>query len=438
MTVSSKSANTIDTLVVGAGQAGLAASYHLRLHGVEHLVIESASRPAHRWIDHRWDSFTLVTPNWTVRIPGAEYDGDDPDGFMPRLEIAARFQEYVQKYQLPVRYNTRVHSVRACPDAGFEIGTSAGVFRARHVVMATGLFQTPRIPSFSEKMPPRVRQMHSSEYRNPGMLGCGAVLVVGSSQSGCQIADEIRRSGREVFLCVGKSGRAPRRYRGKDSSEWLDLLGLSDQTVDQLPSPKMKFAGSPHIIGRSDGRDINLHRFHRDGMTLLGSLTDVSDNTLRLAPDLHRNLAIADKFEKAFLQRIDSYIESHDLTCERETVPDWQDGYSCAQVAELDLDRHGINTVVWATGYGFDFSLVKFPVFDEDGYPVQTRGVTQQRGLYFVGLPWLHKQRSGLLSGAGADAAHVVSHILALAPSAGHLDRRIDPSLECAMGGQDG
>ena len=442
MTVSSKSANTIDTLVVGAGQAGLATSYHLRQHGVEHLVIESASRPAHRWMDHRWDSFTLVTPNWTIRIPGAEYDGDDPDGFMPRLEVAARFQEYVQKYRLPVRYNTRAVSVRAGPGAGFEIGTSAGVFRAKHLVMATGLFQVPRIPSFAGRIAPRVRQLHSSEYRNPGMLGRGAVLVVGSSQSGCQIADEIHGSGRKVFLCVGKSGRAPRRYRGKDSSEWLDLLGLSDQTVDRLPSPRLKFAGSPHIVGRSDGTKINLHRFHRDGMTLLGRLTDVSNNTLRLAPDLHRNLAIADDFEKAFLQRIDDYIESHRLACEPEVVPQWRDAYACELLADLDIDRHGIETVVWATGYRFDFSLVEFPIFDEDGYPIQKRGVTEQPGLYFVGLPWLHKQRSGLLSGVGDDAAHVVSHLLALAPSARIRGRRSESrcvsSIERASGGQDG
>jgi putative flavoprotein involved in K+ transport len=442
MTLSFESASTTDTLVVGAGQAGLVTSYHLQQHGVDHLVIESASRPAHRWMDHRWDSFTLVTPNWTIRIPGAEYDGDDPDGFMPRLEVAARFQEYVQKYRLPVRYNTRVLSVRADPDAGFEVGTSAGVLRARHLVMATGLFQEPRIPSFAGEIAPHVRQIHSSEYRNPGMLGRGAVLVVGSSQSGCQIADEIHSSGRTVFLCVGRSGRAPRRYRGKDSSEWLDLLGLSDQTVDQLRSPRMKFAGSPHIVGRSDGRHINLHRFHRDGMTLLGRLADVRSNTLRLAPDLHQNLAIADDFEKAFLQRIDSYIESHQLACEPEVVPQWRDAYSRELIAELDIDRHGIETVIWATGYRFDFSLVEFPIFDEDGYPIQNRGVTEQPGLYFVGLPWLHKQRSGLLSGVGDDAAHVVSHLLARAASAGMRDQRIGspsgPSIERDRGGQDG
>lgn len=401
-----------DTLVVGAGQAGLATSYHLRSHSINHVVIESENRPAHKWTDRLWDSFTLVTPNWMIQIPGAEYDGNDPDGFMQRSDLAARFQAYVEKYRLPVRYNTRALSVKAGVDDDFEVVTSAGKFRARRVVMATGLFQTPRIPLFGREFSPRVRQMHSSDYKNPGLLKHGAVLVVGSSQSGCQIADEIHRSGRRVFVCVGKSGRVPRRYRGKDISEWWQLLGMWDQTVDQLRSPKMKFAGNPHIVGRSDGPDINLHRFCRDGMTLLGRLKDVRNNMLQLAPDLHQNLAVADDFEKSFLQRIDQYIEAHQLDCEPQVVLQWKDGYRCDLITEVDVERHGIETVVWATGYQFDFGLVDFPVFDEDGYPVQKRGITEQRGLYFVGLPWLYKQRSGLLSGVGEDAAHVVSDIL--------------------------
>lgn len=419
---------TVDTLVVGAGQAGLVTSYHLQRHGIDHLVIESSDRPAHHWADRVWDSCTLVTPNWTLRIPGARYDGNDPHGFMPHHEVAALFHEYVLRYRLPVQYDTRALSVRPGPGGGFEIDTPAGVFRARHVVMATGLFQLPRIPAFAREMGSRVRQLHSSEYKRPGLLDPGAVLVVGSSQSGAQIADEIHRSGRKVFLCVGKSGRVPRRYRGKDCSEWIELLGLADKTVDQLQSPKMKFAANPHVAGRSDGRSMNLHRFRREGMMLLGRLIDVRDNTLKLAPDLHSNLAFADEFEKAFVQKIDSHIEAHRLTCEPEIMPAWRDGYACESITELNIDRHEIDTVVWATGYRFDFSLVQFPVFDEDGYPVQKRGVTGQPGLYFVGLPWLYKQRSGLLSGVGDDAAHVVSHICARKAYAASYEQSFEPS----------
>ncbi|MDR5831164.1 NAD(P)/FAD-dependent oxidoreductase [Caballeronia sp. LP006] len=403
---------TVDTLVIGAGQAGLVTSYHLRSHGIEHLVIESEGRPAHKWTDRLWDSFTLVTPNWTFRIPGAEYGGTDPHGFMTKAEVAARFKAYVAKYQLPVLYNTRVLSVTAGVDDDFEVETNAGKMRAKQVVMATGLFQTSRIPSFERGFSSHVRQLHSSDYKNPEQLGRGAVLVVGSSQSGAQIADEINRSNRKVFLCVGESGRAPRRYRGKDSSEWLELLGLADKTVDQLMSPGIKFAANPHIVGRSDGRDINLHRFHRDGITLLGRLMDVRNSTIYLAPDLHRNLKLADEFEKSLLEQIDQYIAEHRLDCESQRLTQWKDGFECEQLSSLDATREGIETVIWATGYRFDFSLVDFPVFDEDGYPVQKRGVTAQPGLYFVGLPWLYKQKSGLLGGVGDDAAHVVSEIV--------------------------
>lgn len=411
--MTSSAATAIDALVVGAGQAGLITSYHLQQHGVDHLVIESAEGPVAHWAHRLWDSFTLVTPNWTLRIPGAPYGGDDPLGFMSHREVAARFEAYVEKYRLPVRYDTRVLSVQAGPAGGFSVTTSAGSFEARHVVMATGLFQQPRVPSFAREIPPHVRQLHSSEYKRPGSLAAGAVLVVGSSQSGAQIADEINRSGRQVFLCVGKCGRVPRRYRGKDCSEWIELLGLADKTVGQLESPRMKFAAHPQVAGRSDGENINLHRFHREGIHLLGRLADVRNGTLRLALDLHRNLAYADDFERAFLLAIDSYIEARRLGCEAEVMPQWRDAYRCEPVAELDMERHGISTVVWATGYRYDYSLVQFPVFDEDGYPVQKRGVTGQPGLYFVGLPWLHNQRSGLLSGVGDDAAHVVSDILA-------------------------
>ncbi|MDR5771515.1 MULTISPECIES: NAD(P)/FAD-dependent oxidoreductase [unclassified Caballeronia] len=403
--------NTVDTLVIGAGQAGLVTSYHLCSHGIEHLVIESEGRPAHKWTDRLWDSFTLVTPNWTFRIPGAEYDGTDPHGFMTKAEVAARFKAYVAKYQLPVLYNTRVLSVTAGVDDDFEVETNAGKMRAKQVVMATGLFQTPRIPSFERGFSSHVRQLHSSDYKNPEQLGRGAVLVVGSSQSGAQIADEINRSNRKVFLCVGESGRAPQRYRGKDSSEWLELLGLADKTVDQLMSPGIKFAAN-RFVGRSDGRDINLHRFHRDGITLLGRLMDVRNSTIYLAPDLHRNLKLADEFEKSLLEQIDQYIAEHRLDCESQRVTQWKDGFECEQLSSLDATREGIETVIWATGYRFDFSLVDFPVFDEDGYPVQKRGVTAQPGLYFVGLPWLYKQKSGLLGGVGDDAAHVVSEIV--------------------------
>jgi putative flavoprotein involved in K+ transport len=402
----------IDTIIVGGGQAGLSTSYHLKQQGRSHIVFEQAAQAAHVWQDGRWDSFTLVTPNWSVRLPGAEYRGNQPDGFMPRDEIVAMFQQYVLDFQLPVHCNTRVTSVEQHPDGnGFLVTANDAEFEAANVVIATGLFQRPRRPIFADRFPPNIAQVHSGEYRNPAMLPPGAILVVGSSQSGCQIADEIHKSGRPVYLCVGGAGRAPRRYRGKDSSEWLDLLGLSDRTVDVLPSPKAKFAANPHISGKTGAQNINLHQFARDGMVLLGTLLNVQNDQIKLATDLKENLAKADKFEANFLKGIDNYIDKNGLNIPPENLPQLNDGYELEVIEDLDLQSAGIGTVIWAVGYSFDFNLVKFPVFDDDGYPIQKRGTTCYPGLYFIGLPWLHKQKSGLLSGVGDDAAFIASTI---------------------------
>ena len=245
----------VDTIIVRGGQGGLATSYHLTLQGREHVILEQAERAAEAW-RHRWDSFTLITPNWMTRLPGAEYQGDDPDGFMPRDKVIAYFEEYVEQLELPIRYRVRVTSVEPI-EAGYLVRTDQAEFKAANVVIATGLYQQPKIPPFSTNLPLEIRQLYSSEYRNPEALPAGAVLVVGSAQSGCQIAEELYQSGRKVYLSVGSAGRLPRRYRGKDITRWLDELGFADRTVDQLPSPKLKFAGSAHGTGKDGGHTIN-------------------------------------------------------------------------------------------------------------------------------------------------------------------------------------
>lgn len=402
----------IDTVVVGGGQAGLVTSYLLTQEGRDHIILEKSDRPAHAWELGRWDSFTLVTPNWSITLPGAEYKGESPKEFMGRDEIVAMFRNYVEKYQLPIRYNTRVCSIQhAANGVDFLVATETDVFLAKNVVVATGLFQRPRFPQCAAKFPDHIAQFHSGEYRNPNQLPEGAVLVVGSSQSGCQIADELQKSGRQVYLCVGQSGRAPRAYRGKDSSEWLDLLGLSDVTVDKLPSPKVKYAGNPHVSGKVGAQNINLHQFVRNGMTVLGRLDDVNNNQLSIAPTLHQGLKFADDFETNYTKAIDNYILQHGLNQPEEALAKLDDGYHVPQVESLDLASAGITTVIWAVGYTFDFNIVNFPIFDEDGYPVHSRGVTEIPGLFFIGLPWLYKQRSGLLSGVGDDARYILAQI---------------------------
>jgi putative flavoprotein involved in K+ transport len=399
----------IDTIIVGGGQGGLSTSYHLTQQGREHVILEQAGQVAEVW-RNRWNSFTLITPNWMIRLPGAEYQGEDPDGFTARDEVVAYFEEYTERFDLPIRYGIRVTSVEPI-EAGYRVSTDEAEFEAANVVIATGMYQQPKIPPFSTNLPSEIRQLHSSEYRNPETLPDGAVLVVGSAQSGCQIAEELYQSGRKVYLSVGSAARVPRRYRGKDVTRWFDELGFYDRTVDQLPSPKAKFAGSVHGTGKDGGHTINLHQFARDGVVLIGHIQDVQEDRIELAPDLTENLAKADKFEADLVKQVDEYVEKIGLDMPIETLPELRDGYEAEVILELDLKSVGITSVIWATGYKFDFSMVKLSVFDEDGYPVQKRGVTEYPGLYFVGLPFLHTGKSGLLSGVGDDAAHVVSAI---------------------------
>jgi len=397
----------MDTIIVGGGQGGISTSYHLKQLDKNHIILEQANQAASAW-RKRWDSFTLVTPNWMIRLPGAEYQGDDPDGFTARDDVIAYFENYIQQFNLPIRYGIRVTSVEHLKP-GYRITTTRGDFEAANVVIATGMFQQPKISQFSTNLSSDVRQLHSSEYQNPGALPEGAVLVVGSAQSGCQIAEELYQSGRKVYLSVGRAGRGPRRYRGKDITRWSVDMGIVNRTVDQLPSPKAKFMGSLQGSGKDGGHSINLHQFAKDGVILLGHTQDVEKNRIILAPDLHENLAKGDESEAEFIKQVDTFIEKNGLDAPIETLPELRDGYEAEVITELDLESAGITSIILATGYKFDFSMVKLPVFDEDGYPVQKRGVTEYPGLYFVGLPFLHTIKSGLIFGVGEDAAHIVS-----------------------------
>jgi putative flavoprotein involved in K+ transport len=408
------SQTTIDTVVIGGGQAGLSTSYHLMQRGREHIVLEQAAQAGNAWRNDRWESFTLVTPNWWFRLPGAEYHGDNPGGFMPRDEIVSAFEAYAEQFHLPVQYGSRVTSVEPVEgERGFRVSVGATMIRANHVAMATGLFQTPKRPAFSSTLPSDITQLASGQYRSPGQLPPGAVLVVGTGQSGCQIADELHQSGRRVYLCVGRAGRFPRRYRGKDGYDWFDLIGAADQLTESLPSPQARFGGNPHVSGRAGGRSLNLHQFARDGVTLLGHLRGGEGDRLALAPDLHECLAQADKFEADYLKGVDRYIAAAGLEAPEEERPALLDGFDLPEPTTLDLRSAGITTIIWAMGYDFDFSLVHAPIFDSAGYPVQKRGITAVPGLYFVGLPWLYKRKSGLLLGVGDDAQYIVEAMTA-------------------------
>ena len=403
-----------ETVVIGAGQAGLAISYHLTRAGRAHLVLEKAALTANAWRNQRWDSFTLVTPNFQVRMPGAEYAGPDPYGFMSRAQVIEYLEAYAGRFQLPVRCGVEVRSVE--PSCGaYHLVTSAGTLRAENVVVATGLYQAPRIPHFSAAFPAETLQLHSMQYRNPASLPPGAILVIGTGQSGAQIAEELYQSGRKFFLSIGSAGRVPRRYRGRDINDWLTRMGLFDTKVQELKSAAQKFAAHPQISGKNGGESLNLHQFARDGVQLLGHVCGFSGGQLLIAPDLHETLAEVDQFEIDTVRKIDEYIARAGLSAPTETLQQLRDGYAQPQITELNLTAHGIGTVLFATGYAFDFGLVRLPILDADGYPIQTRGVTQFDGLYFLGMPWLYSRRSGLLFGVGEDAAFLAAHMAARA-----------------------
>ena len=400
----------VDTIIIGGGQAGLATSYYLKRRGCEHLVLEQAAGPGNAWRNDRWDSFSLVTPNWSFRLPGAEYQGEGREGYMCREEIVARFEHYVVWYGLPVHYRVRVTSVEPDGD-GYRVEADGACWLARNVVVATGLYQRPQIPSFAQDLASRLAQLHSGQYRNPEVLPEGAVLVAGSGQSGCQIAEELSHSGRKVYLSVGRGVRAPRRYRGKDIYEWMHLTGFLDRTPDQLESPAARFDANPQVTGQDGGRSLNLHRFAREGVTLLGRIQSGQGKRVRFAPDLQENLARIDQKEAELVRMIDAYIDRTGLEAPAEMLPVLRDGYACETIPELDLQAAGVRTVIWAMGYAFDFSLVRLPVFDGDGYPRQKNGATEYPGLYFVGLPWLTRFKSGQLFGVAEDAATIAEAI---------------------------
>jgi putative flavoprotein involved in K+ transport len=325
----------------------------------------------------------------------------------------ACFERYVERFSLPIQYQRQATSIEYdLEEKIYRVDTGQATLEASNVVVATGLYQTPKIPAYAAKISPSILQLHSGKYRNPGALPPGAVLVIGSGQSGGQIAEELYQAGRKVYLCTGNAGGAPRRYRGKDIYEWVLLNGFLDRTADLLPSPQARFASNPQLSGKNGGHALNLHQFYRDGVTLLGRIQGADQGKIWLTPDLKENLAKGDRFEADIVKMVDDFVSQSGMEAPEETLPVLRDGYEAQEIREIQLAEAGISTVIWATGYNFDFSLVKLPIFDEYGYPIQKRGITAYPGLYFIGLPWLYRRKSGLLVGFGEDAEFIVNYIV--------------------------
>lgn len=395
-----------DTVVVGGGQAGLAMSAVLQERGREHVVLERRE-VGERWRTERWSSLRFQFPNWTVQLPGHAYAGGDPDGFAHYREILRTVEDYAKRITAPVREHTEVVGLTEDED-GFRVAVAGGpALQARRVVIATGPFQRPVIPALSHDVPPSVLQTDPTRYRCPEALPEGAVLVVGSGASGCQIADELLHAGRRVYLSVSRHRRAPRRFRGKDVYWWLEKLGRFGQTVDGFPG--RRYPPSTVITGVNGGYDVNVRQLAADGLTVVGRVVGASAATLAVDSDANRVLDDADAACAAFLTAARA-VADDDLTDEKAAEPARLPA-AVDEVATLDLRRAGIATVIWATGYAYDFDWVQVPVFDEHGRPHQQRGVTRRPGLYFLGLHWMHTFKSGLLAGVGDDAAHVADHM---------------------------
>lgn len=402
------SVDKIDTLVVGAGQAGIAMSEHLGRAGIPHLVLER-SRIAERWRSGRWDSLVANGPAWHDRFPGMEFDAA-PDAFVAKEKVADYFVAYAEQIAAPIRCGVEVTELRRnAGRPGFTVTTSQGTIEANNVVVATGPFQKPIIPALIPQ-DAGVTQIHSSAYRNPGQLPQGAVLVIGAGSSGVQIADELQRAGRKVYLSVGPHDRPPRAYRGRDFCWWLGVLGKWDMAAPQPGTEHVTIS----VSGAHGGETIDFRRLGNRGMTLLGRTEGYRDGALHFAPDLARNLDAGDANYISLLDEADAYIAHNGLDLpeepearRREPDPD------CVTrpVLELDLAAAGISTVIWATGFGVDYGWIKLDAFDDRGRPRHQRGVSVQRGIYFLGLPWQSRRGSSFIWGVWHDAGHIAEQI---------------------------
>lgn len=409
--------NRTDVIIIGGGQAGLAMSHCLTAKGIAHAVLERG-RVGECWRSERWDSLRLLTPRWQSRLPGWTYSGRDPHGFMSLHEVIDFLEGYRQDHALPVEEQTEVTAVRL-DGSDYVVATDHGTHRARSVVVATGHAAVPALPAMAKELSPRIHQVVPARYKRPDQLPPGGVLVVGASATGVQLADELARSGREVTLAVGRHTRLPRRYRGRDIMWWLDVMGVLDETSDEV----FDFAASREqpslqLVGRPDHASLDLGLLQERGVRLAGRAVSMDGGRVTFAGDLAFSTAAADDKLQRLLDRIDGFVERQGWrpwVGQRTTIAPVR---PAPAPYGLDLEREGIQTVLWATGFKPEYPWLEVPVVDERGEIRQTGGVTDAPGFYTLGLRFMRRRKSSFLDGVGDDARHLTGIL------ARHLEQR--------------
>ncbi|HSB86435.1 MAG TPA: NAD(P)-binding domain-containing protein [Ilumatobacteraceae bacterium] len=402
---------TIDTVVIGAGQAGLAASRHLAERGVDHVVLERG-RTAERWRSERWDSLRLLTPNWMSDLPGWSYRGRDPHGYMTAAEVAGYLHGYADALSAPVIADSAVVNLERLDDR-FKVITTAEHWRSANVVIATGWCDLPAVPEMSRRLDRSIAQVAPSSYRNPGSLPDGGVLIVGASATGVQLADELADAGRDVVLAVGSHSRLPRLYRGMDIFWWLKQIGSLDRTIDELPNAvTARTEPSLQLVGRPDHRNLDLTTLRDLGVELAGRVTGIDAHHVSFRPDLAANVAAAHVRMRRVLAQIDRHIDQSGLAAEVFDPEPQQSLTVTEHLDRLDVRARGITSVIWATGYRRSYPWLHVPVLDERGEIRQHRGVTPVDGLYVLGQRFQHRRNSNFIDGVGRDAAFVVDHLV--------------------------
>ena len=406
--------STTHTIVIGAGQAGLATSHCLTDASVDHVVLERG-RVADRWLGQTWESLRLLTPNWASRLPGWSYQGPQPDGFMTAAEFAGYLAGYAGSFDAPVEEHSGVRSLRRS-DGGYTVDTDRGSWRATNVVIATGWCDKPRVPEFAHRLPAGVAQITPDAYRSPDELPPGRVLVVGGSATGVQLADELARAGREVILSAGNHSRLPRRYRGMDIWWWLDQTGTFAVTIDEVSDPaRARAEGALQLIGREDHRDVDLPALQRLGVRLAGRMVDLDGNRAGFAPDLRTSTDAADARLARVLARIDDHIVRSGLDAEVLRPSSLARLRPEERLTRLDLHRERVGAVLWATGYRRPYPWLQVPVLDGAAEIKHRRGVTPVAGLYVMGQRFQYRRDSNFIDGVRHDAAYLAGHIAARA-----------------------